>query len=121
MAEQSPRPVTLEQVAEKLSALCDKADALFRRYYRATNGPQLFTVEEAAAMLSLSERAVETLLKRGQLAYVDVCVKPNSSKPRKRIAECDLAVFIESRRVVPPPSLVPIRRRRRRRALGLLP
>lgn len=74
---------------------------------------QLLTVEQVAERLAVHKRAVEKLLRLGRLPFVDVCVTPNSRKPRKRIREDDLLAFLESRRVAPPPR-VTLRERRRR-------
>jgi hypothetical protein len=112
-AQQLQHFITLKDVAERLSALCDKADALFTRYGKAASGPRVYTVAEAAEMLSTTERSIERLLSRGQLAYIDVCVIPGSVKPRKRIAEADLLAFLEVRRVMPPAPGPRMRRRRR--------
>jgi len=59
---------------------------------------QFYTVKQVAGILHISERAVESLLKRHELAYVDVCTSPSGKKPRKRISEMDLQMFLDSRR-----------------------
>ncbi|GEM_PF-2095030 len=103
--------VSLEQVAERLLALCGKADIIFARCKRVMDGPHLYTVEEAAEVLGITRRQVISLLTRGELPWINVSKDKQTSKPRKRISEADLNRFIEMRRVEPPPK--PLRWRRR--------
>ena len=73
---------------------------------------QLLTIEQAAERLTVNERSVRQLMSSGQLAWVDVSVKQNSLKPRKRIREADLFAFMEARTVQPPEPHTSGRRRR---------
>lgn len=68
---------------------------------------QLHTIEQAAEILAIKPNAVKSLIRRGALPCVDVSVKPNSLKPRRRIRHEDLLAFVESRsvRVAPPVTL----------------
>lgn len=113
----TPDAVTLDQVANKLDTLCEKASALFVRYGKADRGPRLYTVEEVADALNIKKRSVEDLLRSGRLPHVNVSVSGSHLKPRRRVSEDDLIAFIESRRAKPPIPHAD-RRRRRRRPLG---
>lgn len=113
MDTQARQPVTLEQIVEQLSALCDKADTLFRRYSLSVSSSHVLTVAEVAERLAVKANAVERLIRTGQLPWVDVSVEPGSKKPRKRIKEVDLLAFIAARTVKPVSTNQPRRRRRR--------
>jgi len=81
---------------------------------------KLLTISQAAEILGVAEHAVISLLRQGQLTYIDVSVTQNSKRPRKRIREADLLAFIESRRVTPPARHAPrSRMQQRRAALGV--
>lgn len=113
------RPVTLRQVIEKLDALVEKADAFLKFHGGIVTGPRLYTVEQVAEFLQVEKRTVVGMIKRGELAYLDVCTSSSGQKPRKRIREDDLMVFLESRRTntIEKQRLHQeyLRRRRRRR------
>jgi excisionase family DNA binding protein len=57
--------------------------------------PQLLVIEEVARRLALSIRTVRTLIALGKLPVIRVGARAI------RIAESDLAAFIEARRVAP--------------------
>ena len=59
---------------------------------------QLYTIKQVAEKLCISERAVNGMLIRRELAYIDVCTSPSGKKPRKRIREDDLMAFLNVRR-----------------------
>ena len=73
---------------------------------------KVYTVEEVAERLGITKHKVSCLLRQGQLPYVDVSITPGGLKPRKRIREDDLMVFLEARRVQRPDPNAPRRRRR---------
>jgi len=58
---------------------------------------QLYTIKQAAEKLQVSERTVNDLIKRGDLACINVSVSPLSKKPRKRIRNMDLETFLQAR------------------------
>lgn len=72
---------------------------------------QLYTVQQVADLMSVKVRVVDTLIRRGQIPYVDVCASPLGRRPRKRIREDDLLHFLETRRVTPPPRAMRASRR----------
>lgn len=74
---------------------------------------KLYTPEQVADVFQITERAVGLMLKRGHLAYVDVCATGSGKRERKRIREEDLLAFLEKRRQVPKQQQTPMRRRRR--------
>jgi len=75
---------------------------------------QLYTVEQVAEKLQITKRSVASLEKRGQLAAIDVSTSASGRKPRRRISEADLQVFLEARRYAPlPPRAIAARRRMR--------
>jgi excisionase family DNA binding protein len=57
-----------------------------------TTAPRLLTVAEAAARLGLCEEQIRRLLKRGELRETRL------AKRAVRVAEDDLAAFVESKR-----------------------
>ena len=74
---------------------------------------QLYTIEQAAEMLGVSVRVVQTLLRRGHLTYIDVSANSYGRKPRKRISDDDIAKFVEKRRRGPEPPKTSLERRLR--------
>lgn len=60
--------------------------------------PKLYTPKEVAEILQISERSVLGLLKRHELAYVEVSVSPCSKKLHRRITDMDLQMFLDSRK-----------------------
>lgn len=74
--------------------------------------PQLLTIEQVAKRLAVNKHSVRQLMTSGQLGWVDVSVKRNSQKTRKRIRESELFAFLESRVVKPPGPYASGRRRR---------
>ena len=59
------------------------------------HAPQLLPIQEVARRTALSIRSVRTLIALGKLPVVRVGARA------VRVAESDLAVFIEARRVAP--------------------
>jgi hypothetical protein len=57
------------------------------------------------------ERQVSTLMRRGQLPWIDMSRSPSQSSRSKRISEHDLMAFVEARRVSPPAPRIGRRRR----------
>jgi Helix-turn-helix domain len=118
MENESLKAIGLEKIAEKVDAICSKADALFTRYSRAASGPKLHTLEEAAEILGVTKRAVDSMLNRSLLSWVDVSATKGSKKHHKRILESDLLAFIESRKHVTSLLMRPYRVRRRRQRIA---
>ena len=73
-------------------------------------GAVYLTPPEVAQRLRIKSQTVRNLIRTGQLAAVDLARK-GCVRPRFRISEADLLVFLQTRAVRPP---VPRSRRRRR-------
>lgn len=73
---------------------------------------QLLTPKQVAERLSITPRQVTTLMRRGELPWIDLARTAGSRRPSKRISEADLFAFIERRRVAPPIPHTLGRRRR---------
>jgi len=59
------------------------------------HAPQLLSIQEVARRMALSIRSVRTLIALGKLPVVRV------GSRAIRVAEADLAAFIEARRIAP--------------------
>lgn len=69
-----------------------------------------FSVDQLADRFQVDREVVTAWIRAGELAAVNVCVKPNTKKPRWRVTEDGVASFEKRRAVAPPAS---VRRKRR--------
>lgn len=74
----------------------------------AADNPKLLTPKQVAARLSLSVTAVYALCDSGELP----CHKVGVSRSRRRIAENDLADYLQRTRAMPMTVTLPTRTRR---------
>ena len=59
--------------------------------------PELLTPNEVAKTLKISVRAARDLMASGEIATIDVTVKRNNEKPRRRVTVGALQQWIDSR------------------------
>lgn len=57
---------------------------------------QLYNIEQASEILSISEKSIRVLMDAGQLAYIKVTPGPRGSV---RFSDDDLKAFVDSHRV----------------------
>ena len=112
-----PPPATLGTVVEKLDTICEKLDNL-THYYRLSSGHMaLLTIQQAAELLAVERGTIERLIRKGHLACINLSVSPASKKPRRRVCQTDLVLFMEKRRIEIPTLEYDATRRQRRRAI----
>jgi hypothetical protein len=70
-----------------------------------------FAIADVAAALHVDERRVRDWIKSGELRAVNCGSKMNGKKPRWRISEADVVMFLTARSATPAPK--PVRQRRR--------
>jgi len=68
-----------------------------------------FSLEEIAEKLEVDIRTVREWISQGELRAVNVSRNKRGRKPRLRVMEDDMTVFVEKRSTNPPPK--PVRRR----------
>lgn len=59
--------------------------------------PELLTPNEVAKALKISVRAARDLMASGEIATIDVTVKRDNEKPRRRVTVGALQTWIDSR------------------------
>ena len=68
---------------------------------KAQKNPDLLTVDEAAAYLSVSRRSIESMIAERTIRGVNVSVKPNAGRKSWRFHRQDLDTFLKNRAVKP--------------------